>query len=151
MPELGCVCNHSRCNALFWSTTKLTWQTLPSSSAYDKKHATLQQASRSTFVSSACFSSAESHSIRSTASIAYLCVKASAVCKHSHCSLARKYLAELHDDVHHVALLIAFVVLDNVGVVQAVQHLHLILGLHTAALHDIQVAISTCKANPAST
>lgn len=41
------------------------------------------------------------------------------------------HLAELHDDVHHVALLIALVVLDNVGVVQAVQNLHLILGLHT--------------------
>lgn len=38
-------------------------------------------------------------------------------------------LAELHDDVHHVALLVALIVLDNVGVVQAVQHLHLILGL----------------------
>lgn len=43
-------------------------------------------------------------------------------------------LAELHDDVHHVALLVALIVLHNVGVVQAVQHLHLILGLHTACL-----------------
>lgn len=32
----------------------------------------------------------------------------------------RRYLAQLHDDMHHVALLIAFIVLDNVGVVQAV-------------------------------
>lgn len=42
-------------------------------------------------------------------------------------------LAVLHDDVHHVALLIALIVLDNVGVVQAVQHLDLVLGLHTIA------------------
>ena len=40
-------------------------------------------------------------------------------------------LTELHDDVHHVALLVALIVLDDVGVIQAVQHLHLILGLHT--------------------
>lgn len=44
------------------------------------------------------------------------------------------HLAELHDDVHHVALLVALIVLDNVGMVQAVQHLHLILCLQTAAL-----------------
>ena len=42
---------------------------------------------------------------------------------------SRGHLAELHDDVHHIALLVALVVLDDVGVVQAVQHLHLILGL----------------------
>lgn len=41
------------------------------------------------------------------------------------------HLTELHDDVHHVALLVALIVLDDVGVIQAVQHLHLILGLHT--------------------
>ena len=41
------------------------------------------------------------------------------------------YLAELHDDVHHVALLIALIILNDVGVVQAVQDLHLILGLQT--------------------
>ena len=43
----------------------------------------------------------------------------------------RNYLAELHDDMHHVTLLIALIVLDNVGVIQAVQNLHFILGLHT--------------------
>lgn len=42
---------------------------------------------------------------------------------------SRGHLAELHDDVHHIALLVALIVLDDVGVVQAVQHLHLILGL----------------------
>ena len=46
----------------------------------------------------------------------------------------KRHLAELHDDVHHVAHLVALIVFDNVGMVQAVQHLHLILGLQTAAL-----------------
>lgn len=41
------------------------------------------------------------------------------------------HLTELHDDVHHISLLVALIVLDDVGVVQAVQHLHLILGLQT--------------------
>ncbi len=52
---------------------------------------------------------------------------------------SRGHLAEFHDDVHHVALLVALIVLDNVGVVQAVQHLHLILGLQ----HSLQLAIIT--------
>lgn len=50
----------------------------------------------------------------------------------------RDDLAELHDDVHHVALLVTLIILDNVGVVQAVQHLHLVLSLNTkiACLHS---------------
>ena len=38
--------------------------------------------------------------------------------------------------MHHVALLVALVVLDDVGVVQAVQHLHLILGLQHSFAFD---------------
>jgi hypothetical protein len=49
------------------------------------------------------------------------------------------HLAEFHDDVHHVALLVALIVLDNVGVVQAVQHLHLILGLQ----HGLRLTVVT--------
>ena len=49
---------------------------------------------------------------------------------------AAGHLAELHDDVHHIPLLVALIVLHNVRVVQAVQHLHLILGLQHNQLSE---------------
>ena len=57
-----------------------------------------------------------------------------------------EHLAELHDDMHHVTLLVALVVLDNVRVVQAVQHLHLILSLQHTHRHFqfVHVSIYVC-------